>query len=289
MRNFILSAETACDLTCEQINKYDLKIMPMNFYINGEEYNSATTTLSTKDICDQMRKGATTKTSQPNEAEVEEYLRGLLKEGKDILHLSFSSAMSGTCETFKNVAKKLNNQCTNKIYVVDTLCQSAGVGLLLMILADKIKDCNFSITDAKDFAESIKHSIVHYFVVEDLKYLARGGRISPGLATIGNLIKLKPVLHLDDTGRIVQLQKVIGRKKSIATLIEKIIKHYSDLSNKVIICEADCKEDAEYVKQEILNFNPSLEIEINPLGPIIASHSGPGTMAVFLTADSRKA
>ena len=287
MRNFILSTETACDLTTEQINKLNLSIMPMSFYINGNEYNSATTTLTTVDICNEMKNGATTKTSQPNESEIEEYLSGLLQSGKDILHLSFSSAMSGTCASFKQVAERLNSTHTNKIYVVDSLAQSAGLGLLIHIIAEKTDTENLDILDARDYAESIKMNINHFFIVEDLKYLARGGRISPTLATIGNIIKLKPVLYLDNAGRITQLHKVLGRKKSISTLIEKFVKNYSPISNKVIICQADCLEEAEYLKTQLLHINPDLDISINPLGPIITSHAGPGTMALFTTTAPR--
>jgi len=288
MKNFILSTETACDLSKELINKYDISIMPMNYYINGEEFNTATSTLSTKDVCDEMKKGALTKTSQPNEAEVEEYLKGLLKSGKDILHLSFSSAMSGTCATFKKVANELNKTSLNKILVVDTLCQSAGLGLLLSVVKEKSETDNLTIQQAYDYAEKIKQNFVHFFIVEDLKYLARGGRISPTLAKIGNIIKLKPVLHLNTSGAIVQHHKVLGRKKSISELIDQFVKNFNNYSKKVYICEADCLEEATNIKNELIKINPTLEIEIMPLGPIIVSHSGPGTIALFFTADERK-
>lgn len=289
MTNYILSAEAACDLTNELATKLNINIMPMSFYINGEEYKSNTTTLSTTDICLQMQQGASTKTSQPNQDEIREYLTALLKQGKDILHLSFSSAMSGTCANFKKIATELNQTSKNKIYVIDTLCQSSGVGLLLSILKDKIDKANLSIEQAIDFVEQIKLKIVHYFVVEDLKYLARGGRISSTSAFIGNILRLKPVLHVDKSGKIVALQKVIGRKKSISILIDKFKEHYNGLSNKVFISNANCLNECEYVKQELLKINPNLDITIEPLGTIIVAHSGPGTLALYFTADERKA
>lgn len=289
MREFILSTENACDLTKTQIEDMNVSVMPMNFYIDGEEFSSSTSTLSTIDICNKMEAGAITRTSQPNETEIEEYLKALLNSGKDILHLSFSSGMSGTCERFKFVANKLNETHENKIYVVDTLCQSSGVGLLISILNQKINDANLTITEAVELAESLKLSIVHFFMVDDLKYLARGGRIPKSIALIGNLIKLKPVLHVDNTGKIVQAQKVIGKKKAFHTIIEKFKKYYNGQSNKVFISEAKAIEDAEELKSELLKINPNLDITINPLGPIIVSHSGPGTLALYFTAYTRNA
>lgn len=288
MKNFILSTETACDLNQELIEKLNLSVMPMNYYINGTEYDSKTATLSTTDICNMMRAGAKTKTSQPNEDEIETYLSHLLEQGKDILHISFSSAMSGTYNTFARVAEKLNNENKNKIYVVDSLCQSSGLGLLLSFVNDEANEKGLSAEQAKDFADSIKLNIVHFFVVDDLKYLARGGRISPTLATIGNIIKLKPVLHLNTSGAIVQHHKVLGRKKSISELLTYFTKHFNNQSKRVFICEADCLTDAEKLKADLLAINADLEVSIMELGSVIVSHSGPGTMAVFFTANERK-
>lgn len=288
MRNFIISTETACDLTEYQVKELNISVMPMNFYIDGDEYSSKDSSISNKDLCDKMKNGALTKTSQPNDAEIEEYLINLLSSGKDILHISFSSAMSGTAEHFKLIAEKLNETHENKIWVVDSLCMSAGVGLLLTDIIQKIDTENLSIEKAFNFAQTYKHGIVHYFVVEDLKYLARGGRISTSSAVIGNIIKLKPVLHLDTTGKIVALQKVLGRKKSISTLIDKFKNYYNEKSNNVYITHADAQEDAEYLKSKILDINPNVNISINTLGPVIVSHSGPGTLALFFTANERK-
>ena len=289
MSNFLLSAEAACDLTNELAEKYQVSIMPMSFFVDGVEYKSNKSELSTIDVCLKMEAGSMTKTSQPNQSEIRDYLTTLLKQGKDILHLSFSSAMSGTYSNFKSVAEELNKTNTNKVYVIDTLCQSSGVGVLLAILRDKIDKENLNIEQAKEFVEQIKLNIVHYFVVEDLKYLARGGRLSSTSAFIGNILRLKPVLHVDKTGKIVPLKKVIGRRKSVSVLIEKFKENYNGQSNKVFISDANCSKDCEFVKEELLKINPDLDITIVPLGTIIVSHSGPGTLALYFTANERKA
>ena len=287
MFNFILSAEAACDLPQDLIDCYSISIAPMTYFINNNEYNTKTSSLTTKDICLMMQNGATTKTTQLNEQEVETYLQELLKEGKDILHISFSSAMSGTYNNFKKVAESLNKTNTNKIYVVDSLCQSFGDGLILTEIAKKSIENNFSAAEAQQYAESIKLSIGHFFIVDNLKYLARGGRISSSVALIGNLLNLKPVLHLDNNGVIVQLTKVIGRKKSILTLIENFKNNYNGNSKDVYISHADCMADATFLKEKLLALNPNLNIVISDLGPIIVSHAGPGTMALFFTSNKR--
>lgn len=287
MLNFILSTESACDLTTEQAKQYNISITPMTFYIDGEEYNSGSTTLTIKDICDKMRNGASTKTTQLNEAEIEEYLTNLLSQGKDILHISFSGAMSGTCANFKRVAERLNQINNNKIYVVDSLCQSGGLGLFMCMISSKAASENLSAEEAYTYAESIKQSIAHYFVVDDLKYLARGGRISNSVAIIGNIIKLKPVLHVDNTGTITQLQKVLGRKRSISSLVENFKKYYNNENKFVYITQAACLEEANELKSKLEEINPNIEIVVNDLGPVICSHSGPGTIALFFTSYKR--
>ena len=161
MRNFILSAEAACDLTPELAQKYGVKVMPMKYYIDGEEYSSDDGKLTTVDICEKMKNGANTATTQINPSEAEEYLESLLKEGKDVLHLSFSSAMSGTYANFAAAAEKLNKTHDNKIYVVDTLCQSGGDGLIVTMVAEKSDNDNLDAVAARDYAESVKLHIVH--------------------------------------------------------------------------------------------------------------------------------
>lgn len=287
MRNFILSAETACDLNEELITKYGVSVMPMKFYIDGEEYLSGDGRISEEGICEKMRAGAKTSTSQPNPSEVEEYLEKLLTQGKDILHLSFSSAMSGTCNTFKTIAEQLNQTHDNKIYVVDTLCQSAGVGLLLSIVAEKAEEVGMSVEEARDYCESKKLNIVHYFSVDTFTYLARGGRIPAYLATVGNLIKLKPVLELNDEGKIVAAKKLIGKKRALDELVRNFCETYDGQSKLVYFVQADCQDDAEYVKSEIIKIFPEIEVTILPLGTVIVAHSGPGTLALFYTAEKR--
>lgn len=196
--------------------------------------------------------------------------------------------MSGTFQNFKNVAKKLNKINTNKIYVIDTLCQSSGVGLLISILCEKIESENLSVKEAVEYAENLKKKINHVFIVDSLTYLARGGRISSKQAIFGNLINIKPVLFLDETGKIVLAQKTLGRKKSLGVLMSKFNKMYNKERDLVFIGYSDCLDEANKVKEELLKSFPNLNIQLIPFGPIILSHCGPKTLALFFTGVERK-
>ena len=288
MLNFILSTEAACDLSLEQAKEQNISVLPMSYFINEIEYRSDDPNMTLKMVCDEMRKGAKTKTSQPNEYEAEEYFKKLLEKGQDILHVSFSGGQSGTAETMRKVAEKLNATSENKIYTVDSLCQSLGVALLLYMAKDKAEKENLSAKETAEYLEGEKRGIAHSFIVDSLTYLARGGRVSKSSAIIGNIVNIKPVLHLEEKeGKIVMLQKVFGRNRSIKTILQKFRDYYNGKFNTVFVSNADCLKEAEYVKAELLKINPELNVIIDDLGTVITCHSGPGTMAIYYTVDSR--
>ena len=288
MLNFIISSESTCDLTADQITANNFSVIPMNFLVGEKEYSS-TDGLSTDEICKRMREGQSGKTFQVTVEQATDYLSELLKQGKDIVHLSFSSAMSGTCDNFRRAAQALNaaEKSANKIYIVDTLCQSFGVAFLMYWAKEQAEKNGWDARQTVDFIESKKLTVSHTFVVDDLKFLARGGRLNAPMAFIGNIIKLKPVLHLNSNGQIVQRVKVIGRKKSITTVIEEFKKHYNGDCKQVFISESACRQEAESVAVRLKEINPEIEIIINQLGPVITSHAGPGVMAVYFTVNDR--
>lgn len=287
MQKFLISVECACDLDKETIEKYNIQVAPMEFIINGTVISSLDPDFSSKKVAQFMREGAETKTTQINEYAAKEYLGDLMKQGLDVIHISFSSAMSNTYNNFNNAAAELNKTHENKVVVVDSLCQSGGVGVLVKMLLDEIDNGSINnIYDAKKFAEKVRLNIAHYFTVDNLKYLARGGRISGSKAFIGNLLQLKPILRLDDTGTIVPFKKVMGRKTAIKALFDLMKETYIPLSKRVIITEADCEDDAKTLKDMILSqFN--IDVTVVSLSPLVTTHSGPGTLALYYTLNKR--
>ena len=270
MRKFILSADAGCDLPSELTKKYDVKILPINFLVDGEEYSSDDGRMSMPLLFEKMRAGAKTATFQPNPTSAEEYFENLLSCGYDVLHLSMSHQMSGTYET------------------LEKLSQTAGFGLIAIMTAQKSDEADWDAASAKEYAENLRLNVSHEFTVDSLTFLANGGRISRHLAAIGNLLKIKPVLGVDDDGKIIVRRKIIGRRRALDDMAARVTGNYSDLSDTIFVSESDCKEDAEYLKAKINDKLPSAKVEILPLGPVMVCHCGPGVVAVFYTATSRK-
>lgn len=274
----IITIENTCDLTPERIAELGVKVIDMQLSCSNESVE--TKGLSNEEFYRLMRNGEEFKTSQINEFEAEQFFRENVAKD-DVLHLAFTSGQSANCEAMKRVAEKINAESEHKIYVVDTLCSSTGQGYLCERVVERLKETNCSIEELVQYAEGLKHRIAHYFTVDDLKYLERGGRVSKASAIIGKLLYIKPVLRLDSCGRIVSFQKVISRKKALQRLVEL----YEELADKsveyVSINNADCAEDAEVLRQKLLEVNPNLKISIYQIGATIGSHCGPGTIAVF--------
>ena len=287
MKNFIISVESACDLDEVTIKENDIKVCPMEFIINDKTILSSNEEFSSKMIVDLLKKGANIKTTQINEYIAEEYLNNLLKEGMDILHISFSSAMSNTVNNFISTANKLNESSANKVYVVDSLSQSGGVGLLVKMLIEEINLGKIkSAEEAKKYVESVKLSIAHIFTVDNLKFLAKSGRVRTPIALIGNLLQIKPILKVNDEGAMVQIKKTIGRKKSIRELFEIFKQTYLPITNDIIITHSDCKEDAQTLRQMITE-SFKVNISIVPLNAVVAVHGGPASLALFYTTSKR--
>ena len=218
MKNFIISVESACDLDEATIKENDIKVCPMEFTINDKTILSSNEEFSSKMIVDLLKKGANIKTTQINEYIAEEYLNNLLKEGIDILHISFSSAMSNTVNNFISATNKLNESSANKVYVVDSLSQSGGVGLLVKMLIDEINLGKIkSAEEAKKYVESVKLNIAHIFTVDNLKFLAKSGRVRTPIAFIGNLLQIKPILKGMRKNKFLQRSEGIKRLPNTLT------------------------------------------------------------------------
>ncbi|MBE7080942.1 MAG: DegV family protein [Clostridiales bacterium] len=280
--NIIISMEATCDLNSEIIKENDFRIIDMNFLIDSREFSTKEHDVVTSNLYGNMRAGAKTSTSQINQIVYEEYFSKLLSEGKDVLHLAFSSGLSQTCQSAINASENVNKNFKNKVYVIDSLCACAGQGLLGLV-AKKFIDDGGDIKGAVEYLEKIKMNISHLFSVDNLKYLANGGRIKKTSAIVGNVLHIKPVMKADDQGKLVVMQKVMSRKKALKELLNIYNETYDDNYKFCIISHADCLEDAEFIRENIKALK-GVDSVITNLGPIIGSHSGPGTIAFFFVS-----
>ena len=280
--DIIISMEATCDLTSEIIRENDFRIVDMNFMIDGKDFCTNVDDVVSSNLYGKMKEGAKTSTSQVNQVVYEEFFNELLSEGKDVLHLAFSSGLSQTYQSAINASKIVNKNYKNKVYVIDTLCACAGQGLIALV-AKKYIDDGADIKSAVEFVEKIKMNISHIFSVDNLKYLASGGRIKKTSAIVGNVLHIKPVMHADNEGKLVVLQKVMSRKKALKELLNIYNETSDDKYNYCIISHADCIEDAEYISKNIKE-SKGINSIITNLGPIIGSHSGPGTIAFFFVS-----
>lgn len=274
----IITTENTCDLGRERLSELGVKEIFMQLSCENSEI--PTDDLDLTDFYKYMRQGEVFRTSQVNLQNAKDFFTELSKVD-DVLHIGFSSGQSASVQTCKRIADEINAESEHKIYVLDSLCSSAGQGLFVEMVVGYYKDTNCTMKELIDYAENLKYDIAHYFTVDDLKYLERGGRISKTSAMFGKLLKIKPVLRLDRMGRIVAYQKVISRKSSIKRLVE-LYKELADFScDFVNISHADCVEDANALKDLTLEVNPKAKISIYQIGATIGSHSGPGTLALF--------
>lgn len=291
--DFEIVTDSCCNLLEDMIDDFGIHILPLTFMVDGEDevYQSYLKGERTdlKQFYTMMREGKVFKTSLPNLAESEALFRELLGSGRDVLYIAFSSGLSGTYQALSLMAAQLQEEFPErKIHVVDSLAASGGQGLLVWYAVQHAR-AGESIDQVRDWLEENKLHLAHWFTVDDLMFLFRGGRVSKTAAWAGTLLNIKPVLHVDDEGHLIPMEKVCGRKKSLNALID----HMEKSANKpvsdqmVFITHGDCIEDAEYVAAKIKERFGVKEVVINYVDPVIGAHSGPGTMALFFLADKR--
>lgn len=289
MNEYIITTDTTSDLPQDYLNQHKIGLLPLYYSFNGTVYGDKLV-LDPKEFYAKMRGGAMPTTMAVNPENAREVFTRLLKDGYDILHIAFSSALSGSCSVAATVARELCDEYPDsKIVVIDSLCASLGEGLLLH-KAVQLKDSGKSIHETADWLEKNKLHLCHMFTVDDLHHLHRGGRVSKATAIIGTLINVKPVLHVDNEGRLIPLNNVRGRKKALISLVDQMearIKDYPEKNDIVFISHGDCIEDAEFVADQIRERFGIQNFLINYVSPTIGSHSGPGTVALFFLGKER--
>ena len=290
MRDYILMTDSCCDMDPKLAEELGLTVLPLTLDMGGRSYRNYLDgrELPFQDFYSRVRAGELATTSAISVGDFEAAMRPVLESGKDILCLSFSSALSTTYQSAVIAAREMAEAVPEgRVYVVDTLCASLGQGLLVYLCAQQ-KRAGKSLEELRDYAEATKGSICHWFTVDDLNHLKRGGRINAATALFGSMLSIKPVLHVDDGGYLVAVSKARGRKASLTALVDRMEQTAIDpRSQTVFISHGDCLEEAEFVAGEIRRRLGVEDIRINYIGPVIGNHAGPGTMALFFLGTKR--
>lgn len=285
--SFTIYTDTGSDYSDLMARKMKVKILPLSYIINNESYVSITDELM-KFTYNALRSKASVSTSCCNVYTIESEFEKELLLGNDVLYLAFSSGLSATYNNAIEAKNNIINKYPNsKIYIIDTLSASLGHGLLVTY-ASKLKDEGKSIEEVASFIENNKLKLTHLFTVDNLYYLYNGGRITKSTYLIASVAQIKPIMHVNDQGKLEALTKVICRRKSLNTLISKTLETIDTTNGNIIyISHADCIEDAKYIERKILEKMPQADILIDYISPVIGVHAGPGTVAVFYFSKHR--
>ncbi len=288
--SFSIITDSCSNLTNKLIKEYDVKIVPLTYtvkgvehlgYVEGEEFDY-------KEYYNMLRAKEHVKTSLASYDRVEAALKSELDSGNDVLYLSFSSALSGSCQVARNCIEDIKDSYPDrKIILIDTLQASMGQGLMVKYAVDKRND-GLTLEETAAWLEEKKLNFVSLFTVDDLFFLKRGGRLSGAVAVVGTILNIKPLLHVDNEGRLVSTGTIRGRGKSIDALISRMGETGIDLENQdIFMVHGDCIEEAEAAAKKIKELYKVKSVTINYVDQVISSHSGPGTLAIFFIGSER--
>ena len=285
--------DSSCDMPASLAQELDISAAPLRVHFQGDEYENfldgdPRSRLDMKAFYRALREGAPTSTTAVNPEGWAALMRPVLDSGRDVLVLAFSSGLSSTYSAAVSAAQELALQYpARKIRVIDTLCASMGQGLLIYHAVQRQR-AGESLEQVANFVEENKLHLCHWFTVDNLMFLKRGGRISAATAVMGTMLKIKPVLHVDNLGHLVNVSKARGRKASIDAMAAKVGQSGIDPGNQVFfISHGDCREDAEYLAASLRRTYHPQDVVISYVGPVIGSHSGPGTLALFFLGTQR--
>lgn len=287
MAEYVIFTDSSCDLPNDKIAEYGLKVASLELNIEGKG-TVLNHEIDPKEAYALLREKHTIKTAAANMDKFIELFEKELVEGKDVLYLGFSSGLSATFMSGKNAAEELSEKYPErKVIAIDTLCASLGQGLLVTLACRK-KDEGATIDEVAEYVEQTKLHLCHWFTVDDLFFLKRGGRISAATAIVGTMLSFKPVLHVDNEGHLINITKVRGRRAAIAALAEKMKETAIDPANQTVyICHGDCYDDAKLLADMVTEQFGITDILIDYTGPVIGAHSGPGTLALFYIGTER--
>lgn len=282
VKDFVIITETTSDLPKEYVAKEQIHIVGMEYTIDLKTYGGSTgNELSPHEFYEKMKAGGMATTALVNPLTAQDAMEKYLKQGKGVLYLAFSSGLSGSCQSAITAGKELEEKYPGKVAVLDTLAASMGQGLLVYH-AVQYKKSGHDLRETAAYIEDLRHRLCHYFTVNDLFHLYRGGRVTKSKAIVGSILKIKPLLHVDLEGHLIPLKNVIGRKKSLIGLVDRMEEKTKGVKNDMVfISHGDCIEDAEFVKKAIAERFGIKNFMISDIGPVIGSHSGPETVALF--------
>lgn len=290
MRDYIILTDSCCDLTAELAEELGVDVLPLSLELSGQTYWNY---LDGRDIpfgdfYARIRAGETATTAAINVGTFEERMRFHLSQGRDIVCISFSSALSATYQSACIAAQSMEEEFPEgHVYVVDSKCASLGQGLLVYLCALRKRE-GISAEELAAYAQEIRGQVCHWFTVDDLNHLRRGGRVSAAAALFGTMLSIKPVLHVDDEGRLIPMAKARGRKASLLALVDHMAQTAVDPAGQtVFISHGDCLADAQFVADAVQERLGVQDIRINYVGPVIGNHSGPGTVALFFLGKER--
>ncbi len=290
MSDFIILTDSSADLSAEMAQELDVQVIPLSFIMEGRTYRDFPDNreMDPHLFYEALRQGEEATTAAVNVGQYTEALEPLLQAGKDVLILAFSSGLSATYNSSRLAVEELREKYPErKLYTVDTLCASLGQGLLVWYAA-KARERGGTIEEVRDWVEDRKLNLCHQFTVDDLHFLKRGGRISAATALVGSVLQVKPVLHVDNEGHLVNIGKVRGRQAALKALVDRMEATAIDSGSlTVFISHGDCLEDAQTVAGMVKKRFGVQNICINYVGPVIGAHSGPGTVALFYIGTNR--
>ena len=290
MSEYVIVTDSSADLTAGMVEELGVEVLPLSFMVKGQTYRNYPDNreMDPGAFYAMLRAGEMATTAAVNVADYTSVLEPLLEQGKDVLVLAFSSGLSATYQSSVIAVEELRARFPErKIFTVDTLCASLGQGLLVYLAAKK-QQAGASIEEVRDWAEENKLHLCHWFTVDDLHFLKRGGRISAATAVLGSMLHIKPVLHVDDEGHLINMGKARGRGASLTALVDHMEETAIDPASQVVfISHGDCLADAEKVAGDVKKRFGVKEVVINHVGPVIGAHSGPGTLALFFLGSRR--
>ncbi len=287
---FQIITDSSCDLPQSLADELDLIVQPLHFHMNGIDYNNYLDgrEIGFTEFFNTLREGTHATTSAVNPDEFVKVMQPSLAAGLDVIYIGFSSGLSTTYQSGCIAAEELREQYPQrKIICLDSLCASLGQGLFVYLAAQK-QQSGATLEETEQYLLELRPHLCHWFTVNDLLHLKRGGRVSAAAAVVGTMLQIKPIMHMDNEGHLAPVAKVKGRKAALRALAQKALDTAIDLPEQTIfICHGDCVEDAQFVADCLREKSSFKEVIINFVGPTIGAHAGPGVVSVFFIGTER--